>query len=287
MIRLNVLRRWNEYRCAAQAAVTQYLAAVKAFPKFVCCGLSLAIILCCFPMRAMAVLAVIDSAAIAKFVEQIKKQKEQIEKQVQQIELLVEEGKKLDQQIKLIQQTLADISDDGFTWDNAKSKIDKLETLLDQTHGLAYNAKSVNDQFGKIFPGYKADTDGYAAQYRKAVDATHATLKSVLNVVGGNAKNFVDEANRLRELQEQAKGAQGHLQILKASMRMAAEQVAQMQMMRQAIISQTNAQIAAYAAAMQKDATKEQALSETVHKGEIKTKPIGHSGKEITLPKKS
>jgi len=243
------------------------------------------ILLLCISGPAFAVWPVIDTAAIAKFVEQIKNQAIQIENQVKQLIIMKEEIDKLQIQINLAQRTLKELVDDGFNWNNATTKINKLETLLDQTHGLAYNASNINDQFGQIFPGYKEHTTGYAEQYKKSVDTTHTTLKNVLQVIGGSAKNFSDESNRLMELQRQAQGVQGHLQALQVSMRIAAEQIAQLQMLRQTLIAQTNAQVTYYAAEIQKEATREHSLAEAVKKGATVAPTIGHSGYEIKIPK--
>lgn len=221
----------------------------------------------------------------AKQIESIAKQGEQLIKMVEQIDKLKTQIQQFEQQIDLAKQTLKELGDDGFSWKNAKDKIDKVETLLDQTQGIAYNAADVGGRFADIFPGYKEDkSGGYAKKYKLMIDATHATLKSMLSVIGGSAKSFNDDRSRLLKLQEEAQGVKGHLQALQAGMRISAEQISQLMMLRQSLMTQTNAQIAYYAEEMQKEASREQALESVIKNGAIKTVVVGDSGMEIGLP---
>lgn len=236
---------------------------------------------------------VVNATLGANFAKEINNQIETINKHIEQIKKMAEEIDKLNTQITqlgtqidLIKQTLAEISEDGFNWSNAKSKIDKLETLFDQTHSLAYNAGDVGARFGELFPGYKEQIESSAKQYQTIVDATHSTLKNILQVVGSSAKSFIDDANRLTQLQEEARGVKGHVQALQAGMRIAAEQASQLMMLRQTLIAQINAQVAYYSAEIQKEASREHSLETAIKQGATTAPEIGYSGREIKLPEK-
>lgn len=247
------------------------------------------------PLIAMTVYdPIVDVTLITNFAKEIDNQINTIKNQIQQINhareqitQLTTQIQQLYTQIDLIKQTLAQIADDGFDWAHAGEKIKQLETLFDQTHGLAYNAINVGQQFSDLFPEYdklKELKDGYAAHYKKIVDVTETTLKNILQIVGSSAQSFVNDAQRIAQLQGEAKGVQGHVQALQAGMRIAAEQASQLMMLRQTLIAQTNAQIAYYAAEMQKAATLEHSLETAIKQGAITAPPVGHSGKEIILP---
>ena len=148
---------------------------------------------------------------------------------------------------------------------------------------LAYNAQNLDAQFKKIYPGYQSPKN-YGEQYQQIVNTTVNTLNGVLNSLGTNAQDFQQENTRLAFLQSQSQNVVGQTQAIQAASQIALEQVAQMQLLRQTLMAQTNAQTAYYVAQTQKEASAKAELEQVVQTGEQKVPAYGTSGNTLNVP---
>lgn len=171
----------------------------------------------------------------------------------------------------------------SFNWGNVQGKINELGDIVKQANNIAYSAADLDQRFTANFPGYKAPSN-YSEQYGNIVTNTLSTLNSILRAMGSNAQNFTSETDRIKSLQTQSQSAQGQMQAIQAASQIASEEATQLQLLRQTVIAQTNAQTAYYAAEMQKDATKEAALDGVIKGGKADAPNIGGSGNAINVP---
>ena len=109
-----------------------------------------------------------------------------------------------------------------------------------------------NNEFMQKFPGYKPQQD-YDKSYQGWSSTVMDTLKNILTSSGMQASAFSDEQATLDQLKTLSTTAQGRMQAVQVGNMIAANQVGQMQKLRQLVISQTNAQNAYMAYKVQKE----------------------------------
>lgn len=165
-----------------------------------------------------------------------------------------------------LQQELERLKGGDYQWSDAQSKINEAGGLVKQTTQLAYNASDLDARFKQTFPGYKPP-DNYSKQYENIVTNTLNTLNAILQSVGSNANDFQDESKRLKFLQDRAQNAQGQTQAIQAASQIASEEATQLQLLRQTVVAQTNAQTAYYAAQVQKEESSRADMSRIIQAG--------------------
>lgn len=215
----------------------------------------------CLSGQVYATMPVIDFGAIAQLASQAKVMKQQLES---------------------LQLELKQLGEKNYQWSNAQSLINQLGDLVQQKQGLAYNAKGLDSQFRQAYPGYSAPQN-FEQQYEHNTQQTLNTLNGVLHNMGLSAKDFTDENARLAFLQRQSQNSTGQLQAIQASSQIASESISQLQLLRQVMISQTNAQTTYYATQIQNEASERAQLSQIIGVGNQKIPAYGSSGTPLKL----
>lgn len=204
------------------------------------------------PQYAFAMYPVIDAAAVAKLASEI-----------QQLSQIYTQLGELTTHTKLLNQELAQLTNSN--WDTAQEKINELGGVVNQTDTIAYSASDIDSTFRKAFPGYQSGTTTtYSDQYKTIIKNTQNTLNSILQAAGASASNFSAENSHLEDLQNAVSGADGQTKAIQAASQIASEQVSQLQLLRQTVIAQTNAQNTYYAAEIQKEASAKQSFDNFV-----------------------
>lgn len=144
------------------------------------------------------------------------------------------------------------------TWSDISPILNQLASEIQKGNALAYSAKNMDQVFHNKFPGYKPQTD-YDTEYQNWSETTMDTIRNVLASAGIQSNAFGDEQNTLDTLKSLNDTSVGRMQAIQVGNKIAAEQVGQMQKLRQLIISQTNAQNAYMAYNVQKEQAQEAA----------------------------
>lgn len=189
----------------------------------------------------------------------------------------------LEKQTEYIATELNHLSDSQYQWGNAQGLINNLGAVIQETNGLAYSASNVDGQFKQAYPGYKPPQD-FSQQYKQNTEMTLNTLNGVLQSMGTSAQDFQNENQRLRFLQQQSQNAQGQTQAVQASAQIASEMVTQIQLLRQTMIAQTNAQTAYYATQTQNEASARAELENVMSAGSTTVPAYGTSGHSLHIP---
>jgi P-type conjugative transfer protein TrbJ len=126
-------------------------------------------------------------------------------------------------------------------WSNIQQLLEQLSNTVSQGNALSYSAQNINQEFADKFPGYKPQTN-YDQSYQNWSSTTMDTLRNILANAGLQANAFSNEQTTLDTLKNLSTSAQGRMQAVQVGNMIAAEQVGQMQKLRQLIISQTDAQ---------------------------------------------
>jgi P-type conjugative transfer protein TrbJ len=190
---------------------------------------------------------------------------------------LIQELAQSEQQLMVLKQqldALKQLNPSQYQWSNAQGVINNLGNVISQANGIAYSGQNLQAQFQKNFPGYQAP-DNYSQQYQQIVSTTLNTLNGVLQSVGSSAQDFQNENSRLAFLQQQAQSAIGQTQAIQASAQIASEQVSQLQLLRQTLMAQINAQTTYYAGQVQKEASANAELDQLIGDGNKKSVPFG------------
>jgi P-type conjugative transfer protein TrbJ len=202
---------------------------------------------------------------------------------VAQTAKIVDEISILNAQLNSINQELQQLKSGQYQWSNAQDVINNLGNTMQRTNGLAYNVSNLDQQFKQYFPGYQSNTN-YTQFYQNLVNKTQNTLNGALQSTGSNANDFGNEQSRLNFLQKQVQNSQGQTQAIQAASQIASEQVSQLQLLRQAVVTQTNAQTAYYAEQVQQQATARAEENQIINAGSTTAPDIGHSGQIINIP---
>ncbi|MBV9576348.1 MAG: hypothetical protein JO149_06965 [Gammaproteobacteria bacterium] len=189
----------------------------------------------------------------------------------------------LKQQTEYIEQQLKALNGNQYQWSNAQVLINNLGSIISQTNGIAYSATNVNQKFQQAYPGYEAP-ENFNQQYKNNINMTQNTLNGVLQSMGSSAQDFQNENTRLSFLQQQSQSAQGEMQAIQASSQIASEMVSQIQLLRQTVMAQSNAQTAYYATQTQTDASAKAELERVINAGSTVVPAYGSSGNYLTAP---
>ncbi len=147
---------------------------------------------------------------------------------------------------------------------------------------MFYTSSNLQSDFEALYPGYKAPTN-YQEEYKQNVNSTLNTLDGVLISMGASANDFKSESARLANLQSQVSQAQGQTQAIQASAQLLSEAIVQLQLLRQTLIAQSNAQTAYYAQQIQKEASAQAEFTRFIQSGSTNVPAYGSSGESINL----
>lgn len=196
---------------------------------------------------------------------------------------LAQQLSELERHADYLKQQISVLSPGQYQWSNAQNLINELGTVMNQTTSLAYSSDDLESRFKSAFPGYKAPQD-FNAQYRNNMTQSQNTLNGVLQSMGTNARDFQNENKRLAFLQNQAQNAQGQTQAIQASSQLASETVSQIQLLRQNVMAQTNAEVSYYATQLQNEASSEAELNQIISAGSTSLPGYGNSGDSLEIP---
>jgi P-type conjugative transfer protein TrbJ len=169
----------------------------------------------------------------------------------------------------------------GFSsqvWGNAFRDIGKLNALIQQSKALAYSASNLDSQFSKRYGDYKtyqtrkmngSDWDQKYDQWsRETSDNALYTLKAV----GLQSSQMQDEDTLIQQLQAMSQSAQGRMQAIQVGNMMAAQNINQIQKLRQLMMLQLQMQANYIAAQQDKVAAEQAARKQYFHRIDVSTR---------------
>jgi P-type conjugative transfer protein TrbJ len=180
-------------------------------------------------------------------------------------------------------QALKGLNVGQYQWSNARALINQLGEVTTRTNALSYSASNLDERFRQAYPGYVAPED-FQKQYKENADRTQATLNNSLQSMGVSAADFQQENQRLAFLQQQAQSAKGQTQAIQAFSQIASELVSQLQLLRQTMMAESNAEVSYYAMQVQVEASARAELGNIIKAGSTKVKPYGSSGHYLYPP---
>jgi len=129
----------------------------------------------------------------------------------------------------------------GENWGNTLSSLNKLSSVVRQGESLAYSLSSLDEVYRRKFPSFESyltrqpswDGSFYASKYQEWSQTNRDTIASAMAAVGLQAEQFGDEEATMMMLQEMSSSSVGRMQAIQAGNQIAAQQVRQIQKLRQ------------------------------------------------------
>lgn len=197
---------------------------------------------------------------------------------ISQINLLQEQANYLKQSLNAIQT----LEGNQYQWGDVSRQINELGSVISETNGISYNAKNLNDQFQKYYPGYQAPSN-FNQQYQQNINTAMNTIGGSLRSLNLSAEDFANEPKRMAFLQSQVQNARGQTQAIQASAQISTEVISQLQLLRQNIMAQSNAQNVYYAQQLQTQASNEAGFNQMIKNGNTHFIPYGSSGHSVSV----
>ena len=191
------------------------------------------------PARAITVVCVNCSTVwnqmmeYAKEVETALNTAQQLQTQIQQYNNMVQQG----------------LSLPNSMFGSITSSMNQLRGIYSQGSSLAYSMSNLDSQFRDQFKGYDnyLSSIGQASanmpgQYKKWSDSGFDNARSAMEAVGMNTSSFASEDAMLSSLVQRSATAQGRMQAIQAGNEIAAQQVQQLQKLREMIAANVTLQ---------------------------------------------
>lgn len=179
---------------------------------------------------------------------------------LQQSAEMYQQTKQLINQVKMAEQQLRNlVASPEMVWGEAPNQLQQLAQLVAKGQALGYALNNIDQQFANKYPA--ANGNALRGNYQNAARTWNQTsrdsLKNALSVAGLQANQFADEQAAMSSIQNLASTAPGALQATQAGVMVAAQQVQQLQKLRQLFMTQMQAQNAVLAAQVDKEAEAE------------------------------
>ncbi|MEP6495564.1 MAG: hypothetical protein ABJF01_22955 [bacterium] len=186
---------------------------------------------------------VIDPSAIGKLVSQLNQQLQQIQMQRNQLQQQVLSMR------KLANPPLRQIS-------GAMSQLDQ---LMRDGQSLAYQVRNLQSEFNATFPVTRAIID-WPTEERAQAQRTIATLRASLNAASVQASSFTTGLDRIAQMKSAVGAVQGHEAALELQNSASIFTAEELVLLRQALMSQANAQAVYYAHQINQTAQRDETI---------------------------
>lgn len=173
----------------------------------------------------------------------------QLKQQADSALSLVRQAEQLSTQLKQYEQALQDglALPDQMFGDVARD-LASINRLVEQGQGLAYTAANLDQAFAQRYGSFDSYSQSGVSnaqlqdKYRQWSQESNSSVLTALRSLGVQAQGMDAEAAMLRQLQARAGNARGQMQAVQVGNELAAESIAQMQRLRQLIMTQTSLQ---------------------------------------------
>lgn len=191
--------------------------------------------------------------------KQLANQAQQLKTQISQYDNMITNSKGVSQNV----------------WGNAMGDLQRINALFQNSKALAYSAKSLDAQFANRYQGYKGYLSGKVNlqnKYQQWSQEANDNALYALKAAGAQNMAFQDENALMQQLQAMSGSAEGRMQAMQIANMMAAQNIQQIQKLRQLLMAQLQMQANYYQ--LQKD--KEDA-AEAAHARFVKATPVSET----------
>lgn len=150
----------------------------------------------------------------------------------------------------------------SFEWGNSKNELMKLNQLVRKGESLAYSAQNMDALFSKKFSGYsdyqkKKSGTTFNKRYENWNKTNMDSIKSSLMAANMQSNQLKSEANLVNKLNYMSQNKSSQIQALQVGHQIAAQQIGQLQKLRQLVMAQMQSEAAYKAVAEDRAAFKQ------------------------------
>ena len=168
----------------------------------------------------------------------------------QQVEELAKAAAQLQQQINMYNDMLKQgLSLPNSMLNSITSDMRRLQAIYEDSRALAHSMSNLEAQFRAQFKGYDnylksigQGTNNMPDRYEKWAASGFDNARTAMQAVGMNVSTFESEDTLLRTLVQRSQTAQGRMQAIQAGNEIAAQQVQQLQKLREMIAASVTLQ---------------------------------------------
>lgn len=180
------------------------------------------------------------------------------------VEQLINQGKQLENEVSQLANMVTNTkSIPNMLWGTATQNFNQLNNLLSQSQSLAYTAGNLDQQFAarySTYPQYLSENMTASDWQTKYTEWSKEGTSNALNAYKGlglHASQLKSEQAMMKQLQAMAGTAEGRMQALQVGNMMAAQNVQQLQELRQLMMLQLQTQADYIAMQQDKEAAHE------------------------------
>lgn len=157
--------------------------------------------------------------------------------------------KQLETQARQLQQMLTNASRVGQSeWGETYAKLQQAQQLFNESKALVHNALNLEQQFRSKYAGYQQyvqqqpTRQQMAQKYAQWSEESRDNVLKTLKAAGIQSNSLAYDQAVMQRLQNMSQSAEGHMQALQVGHMMAAQQVRQIQELRQLLTLQLQMQ---------------------------------------------
>jgi len=135
-------------------------------------------------------------------------------------------------------------------WGAIQSEMARLRQIMRNSQTISYADQNLSNEFDKMYPGFQGAPD-FVQQYKEWARNSLAGIKASLQDAHVQDRQLGSEDELLYSLESMSDGAAGHMQVLQVGNMIAAQQVQQLQKLRQLQMAQIQTQASFLAAQQQ------------------------------------
>ncbi|MBX4336617.1 P-type conjugative transfer protein TrbJ, partial [Bartonella raoultii] len=132
-------------------------------------------------------------------------------------------------------------------FDGLQGTLQKLKQVYQDSQSISYNMGNLNSRFEKMFPGYEdylknSGKINPKKDYRKWAETGFSNSRVAIEAAGINTSSFENEDKMMQKLVDRSASAEGRMQAIQAGNEIAAQQVKQLQLLRDLVANNTTLQ---------------------------------------------
>lgn len=154
-----------------------------------------------------------------------------------------------------------------FQWRELSQLLNEIEKTSEQGQAISYTMKNLDSEFRKRYSNQTSIN--YQQHYQNWNTTTLTTLENSLKSIGLSMSQLKSEDSTLRAIQHQSQSATGRMQVMQISNEIAAENVRQLQSLREVVALQANAQTAHMASQTARQANQDTEFQKILDNTEI------------------
>jgi P-type conjugative transfer protein TrbJ len=165
------------------------------------------------------------------------------------IEMVAQQAEEIANQLKMLDDMIRNtLALPHQVWGDTLGRLARLAQVVRDGQALAYSLSNLDQEFRTRYKGYehylatRFGVTDYTAQYRTWSQTNADTVRASLEAVHLQAEAFADEEATMQQLQRMSETAGGRMQAIQAGNQIAAQQVRQLQLLRQLMMTQMQMQ---------------------------------------------